>query len=71
MEEADVSARGKAKVRVVSWGRGKEMCQMVDHQIKQNLRIKQKNKIKQKNLRCQINVIAVNVTHILPMTRSS
>jgi hypothetical protein len=65
VEKAEVSARGKAKVRVVSWGRGKEMQQMVGHQIKQNL------KIKQKNLPCQINVIAMNVTHILPMTRSS
>jgi hypothetical protein len=65
VEKEDVSARGKAKVRVVSWGRGKEMHPVVDHQVKQNL------KIKQKNLQCQINVIAMNVTHVLPMTRSS
>jgi hypothetical protein len=65
VEKEDVSARGKAKVRVVSWGRGKKMHRVVDHQVKQNL------KIKQKNLPCQINVIAMNVTHVLPMTRSS
>jgi hypothetical protein len=63
VEKAEV--KGKAKVRVVSWGRGKETQQVVDHQLKHNM------KIKQKNLQCQINVIAMNVTHILPVTRPS